>query len=82
MLGGAVETIRRDLPSLLVEIELRHHGGEIQSKVQEICEFGYRAQFLREGSLRPFSEFRDDMQDLDLLGSPSDYINNFIFTAA
>lgn len=79
VLEGARETLLRDHPTLLVEIELRHHDGEIASKVAEICDLGYRAEFLFQGKIRPFEDFVDDMQDLEKIGSPSDYINNFIF---
>lgn len=82
VIDGALGTLQRDLPTLLVEIELRHHNGEIGSKIDRVREIGYQAAFLLDGSLRPWSDFRDEMQDPANLGKPSKYINNFIFTQA
>jgi len=37
VIEGAAQVIERDHPTLLVEIELRHHDGEIASKVESVC---------------------------------------------
>ena len=80
VLSGAEETLRRDHPTLLVEIELRHHDGEIASKVGAVCEYGYEAWFWQNDEFHPFSEFRPEMQDSANITNPALYINNFVFS--
>ncbi|MFT7473532.1 MAG: FkbM family methyltransferase [Verrucomicrobiales bacterium] len=82
VLRGARATLERDRPALLVEIELRHHDGEIDGKIREICDIGYSAYFMLDGRLHPLSEFRSEMQDPSKLTSPAKYVNNFIFLAS
>jgi hypothetical protein len=82
VVGRLRATLERDRPALLVEIELRHHDGEIDSKIREICEIGYSAYFMLDGRLHPLSEFRSAMQDPSKLTSPAEYVNNFIFLAS
>lgn len=79
VLHGAENTLRRDRPVLLVEIEVRHHGAEIGSIIEEICAIGYAAFFLLDGAIHPAASFRPEMQDSSRLGRPAEYVNNFIF---
>ena len=81
VLDGARETLRRDRPTLVVEIEERYHGRGIGELLGAICAFGYTAFCLQRGRLRP-------VRDLDLAAchsrpaSRADYVFNWIFLPA
>lgn len=82
VLKGAEKLIIRDRPTLLVEIEQRHHRGQdISCIFQYILELGYIGWFLKEGEMLPLEDFsvkRDQTAHLSDVSSPL-YINNFIF---
>ena len=82
VLRGAVHTIARARPLLLVEIEQRHHAGPIQVVFDWLTERGYEGTFLLPSQgLRPLSEFETrEHQRLGPDGHPTGlYVNNFIF---
>jgi FkbM family methyltransferase len=82
VLRGGSETIRRELPNLLIEIEQRHHPDtDIREILGYITGMGYRGSFLRHGALAELSEF--DVSKHQAAADPRspDYINNFIFQA-
>jgi hypothetical protein len=84
-LEGGMKTIRRWRPTLLVEIEQRHHAepiAEVFSRIDSIIGPGYSACFLdRTGKLRPLSEFSVERDQLALKDNPLSraYIRNFFF---
>ena len=86
MLRGARNTIVRDRPVLIVEIEQRHlPSGNMGDVFGFIESMGYAGSFLRDGREQPLSEFdvRKDQSDriagLIASGDESGYINNFVF---
>ena len=84
-LEGGSKTIRRWRPTILVEIEQRHHNepiAQVFSRIHEIIGPGYNAHFLdRAGELRPFSSFDVERHQLALRENPlsRDYVRNFFF---
>jgi FkbM family methyltransferase len=77
VLKGARETLRRDRPNLIVEMEEKHTKRPLAEMVAEVCGYGYRCLVLRRGVLAAF-------EDLDLAACHDqqrreDYIFNFIF---
>ncbi len=84
-LEGASATIRRWQPSLLVEIEQRHHDeniSDIFSRIDEIIGSGYRTSFLGSNNrFRPLSEFNVERDQLALRDNPLSraYVRNFFF---
>ena len=84
-LEGGERTIRRWRPTILVEIEQRHHNepiAEVFARIHEIVGPGYATAFLdRSGQLRPLSEFDVERQQLALRDNPlsRDYVRNFFF---
>jgi FkbM family methyltransferase len=79
VLRGAEETIRRCRPRLLVEVEQRHIDEPFANRIAAIEGLGYRATFVRDGSLAPMAELdlaRD--QDPTNIGRAR-YVNNFFF---
>jgi FkbM family methyltransferase len=81
-LSGASETIRQWRPSILVEIEQRHHKEPLSlvfSMIESIAGPGYAIQFLRDGQLRGLSDFDVERDQLSLVDNPhsSRYVRNF-----
>lgn len=57
-LAGAVQTITKWRPHLLVEIEQRHISADISDIFRQITEMGYTGQFLSGGQPQELSTFR------------------------
>ena len=82
VLLGAQDTIARDKPVLMVEIEQRHHQEPIEDIFSWIRARGYDGSFwdYRAKALRPISKFSVEAnQRLEDAKTPA-YVNNFIFT--
>lgn len=85
VLRGAQQTITKNRPALLIEIEERHSDNSIEETVDYLTSTGYRCFYLDNGSLRDFTTFlrwRD--QDVSHLSADGvrkhgRYINNFVF---
>lgn len=83
VLRGGRNTMARNRPVLLVEIEQRHLRVPIATAFQEILALGYAGSFLhRERGMRPLGEFSPEQhQKLANADTPHAlYINNFFFT--
>lgn len=87
VLYGAKETIQKNLPALLIEIEDRHKPNATKEVPAFLKTFGYSAYFIHEGKLKPMNEFNVSIhQDSRNIGTYLDgyqrkgvYINNFVF---
>lgn len=88
VLAGARQTLWRDLPVLLVEIEERHNPGGLARICELTASMGYTTWFLRDGAWQSLSNFdagRDqDERELDKLDAGVNrrdvrYFNNFLF---
>lgn len=89
VIEGAKQTILREKPILLVEIEQRHLDTKsIESVFKEITELGYEGSFLNNGKFFPLSEFSYDKYQKPFLEDDVNAIfrhknrgkvNNFIF---
>jgi FkbM family methyltransferase len=84
VLEGAVRTIERERPSLIVEIEERHHPGRSLPIFDRFFQSEYSCSFIRQGRLESFQgEMLYGLQpasDMPPVGAKSPaYINNFIF---
>jgi hypothetical protein len=81
VLEGAAETLRRDRPNLLIEMEEAHTEVPIDVMVERVMAYGYSAFALVRGVLTPFAGL-----DLDKHHrrpeSREDYVFNFIFLPA
>ena len=78
VLEGARETLRRHRPTLVVEIEERHHTRPIAELLATVCGFGYHALCLQRGTLRPSAQF-DLVAWHSKPASRADYVFNWIF---
>ncbi len=87
VLRGATETLARERPNLLIEIEERHNPGGLE-RIRGLLA-GYDGFFFLGGERRPLSEFNPNvhqrLEDLALAFDnrrASPYVNNFLFTPA
>lgn len=78
VLDGAQETIERERPVLLIEIEEAHNKIPIRDAIARVAALGYRALFLSHGVLTDFTRF-DPKIHHDRATNPNDYVFNFIF---
>lgn len=78
VLKGGLETLKRERPVCLIEIEERHNKGGLERIAAMLATLGYTATFLRNGVREPLSAF-DAAVDQNLAGG-APYVNNFIFT--
>lgn len=82
VIAGAMRTILRDRPLLLVEIEERHHPGRgVADVAHSLLVLGYSVSFFEKASrtMRPLAEFDPHThQRADAFGTPA-YHNNFFF---
>lgn len=83
VLAGAQQTIARDKPTLLIEIEQRHRDGDIYQVFADIEALGYVGEFILDNKIEPLSAFSVQRhQHARLAGNKQmPYINNFIFKA-
>lgn len=84
VLEGAGETIARERPMLLIEIEQRHSAMPITDTFAAVMARGYRGfLFGADGALRPIAEFRYERDQEGFADAPrtTPYVNNFLFLA-
>jgi FkbM family methyltransferase len=79
---GAVETIKRTKPILIVEIEQRHINKDINEVFETILNLNYNGFFLKNGTLMPLDSFSYKLNQMPFLQNvmAKEYVNNFIFT--
>ena len=80
-LEGAKHTLMSQHPTLIVEIEARHHTGSIDEIFAFICGLGYEGWFYEHatGAYAPLAQFSvEKHQARDAFKSVA-YINNFVF---
>ena len=82
VLDGAVETIGRHRPNLLIEIEQRFHDKPVAAVIGRVLAMGYHGEFLNAAGLRrPISEFDPAVhQDPAIDPLARAFIANFVFT--
>jgi FkbM family methyltransferase len=84
VLRGGMETLKRETPNLIIEIEERHCPGSIQRVSDLLKEFGYSGYYVEGNSVLELANFipsRDQPPPvLSESGSiAGKYINNFLF---
>jgi FkbM family methyltransferase len=78
VLEGASDTLRRDRPNLLVEMEEAHTQVPITDMVQTVTAYGYNCFALVRGTLTPFARL-DTEKHHRHPACREDYVFNFIF---
>ncbi len=78
---GAEKTIRRFKPTMIVEIEQRHHKEPVWNFISEVQRWGYTANFLNKKNLKPEPLSQDffEKQNRENVKNYDSYINNIIF---
>ena len=78
---GAIKTLKKCNPILVVEIEQRHLKCDICDVFKTILELNYEGFFLNQGKLIKLDEFTYEKYQKPFLNNVSskEYINNFIF---
>lgn len=77
---GAKETIRQFRPTLMVEMEQRHHQTPIWNEISEVQSWGYEAQYLNRDSFILQTLTEDILlQNTSDEKNKTQYINNIIF---
>jgi FkbM family methyltransferase len=79
VLKGAINTIERERPNLLIEIEERHKPGATKKVPELLAALGYTGWFLIENRWQQLSAF--DVQEHQRENAVP-YINNFVFVPA
>lgn len=83
VLRGGRETLRRERPNLLIEIEERHSPGSLYRVSALLQEIGYSGHYLDGDRICEISQFdpaRDQSPDhVSESGRTGRYINNFLF---
>lgn len=84
VLDGAAATIARERPTLIIEIEERHHRGHSHEVFDRLLRQGYVCQFVRGNRLSSFditmiSQLQPVEMEPEIGIKYSGYINNFIF---
>ncbi|MCW7537821.1 FkbM family methyltransferase [Aquabacterium sp. A7-Y] len=84
VLEGAWDTIDREHPPLIVEIEERHHPGESESIIERLAAHDYLCYYIGDEGLESFvpgsiEVLQQDRARPDPGRRPGGYINNFIF---
>lgn len=81
VIEGAIKTISKFKPALLIEIEQRHHSIPISAIFNSVIEQGYQGYFLETNKLKSINEFNlITHQSLSNFGvKKGKYINNFLF---
>ncbi len=86
VLTGAIETLKREHPTLLVEIEDQRTPGAMGAVRRVLDPLGYQAMFLFEGQVLPLSDFNPSVhQRVDRAPKwgdpPSDrFVNTFMYS--
>jgi FkbM family methyltransferase len=86
VLQGAMKTIARDLPVMLVEIEERHNPGGLARISSSLSALGYKAYFFSNRVKTPFESFSLDVHQREAALADAKknrrdmpYVNNFLF---
>jgi FkbM family methyltransferase len=80
VLDGAVETLRRCRPTIMVEHEVSHVGAAFGDVFARLAAWGFEGFFLQSGGLRHLSAFDPArMQGPDSCKAQGSYVSNFIF---
>jgi len=81
VLTGAAETIRRERPTILVEMEEDHTDEPIEASHAFMNQFDMDGFFLRDGQLLPLTAFNPDKEHRNYTTKRPGhgFINNFIF---
>ncbi len=81
VLRGGEATLRRERPTLLIEIEQRHLSVPMDTVFHFLAQLGYRGLYMQDDRLEPLEEFRYESHQAPYLKNvlTRQYVNNFVF---
>jgi FkbM family methyltransferase len=79
VLHGGLETLRREMPNLMIEIEERHAPGSLARVSNLLMGLGYVGFYLSGQALSPVEQFDPSRDQLINNSETGRYINNFLF---
>jgi FkbM family methyltransferase len=79
VLRGGLDTIRREMPNLMIEIEERHAPGSLYRASTLLGDIGYFGYYLDGEQLKPIAQFDLQRDQARQNGKVGRYINNFLF---
>lgn len=77
VLLGAENTLKKNRPKLLVEIEERHRYGSVYEVLRYLHALGYQGYYWKNGELISVDRF--DLSEQQNIYRPNEYVRNFIF---
>jgi FkbM family methyltransferase len=79
VLHGGLETLKRENPNLMIEIEERHAPGSLERVTTFLKDIGYSGFYLDGKQILPIAQFSLDRDQVRQNGKTGKYINNFLF---
>ena len=79
VLKGAVKTLKRNKPILLVELSESHTKMPIEELIKNVESYGFKAMFLKKGRLHDISLFNNEKDHRYAPIGKGNFIYNFIF---
>jgi FkbM family methyltransferase len=79
---GGLNTLKREMPNLMIEIEERHAPGSLYRVSSLLQGIGYCGCYLDGKQLVPIEKFEPDRDQIRQNGKIGRYINNFLFFPA
>lgn len=79
VLHGGVETLQREKPNLMIEIEERHAPGSLARVSTFLYGLGYSGFYLDGKQIMPIAQFNPLTDQVRQNGKVGKYINNFLF---
>ncbi len=79
VLHGGLETLMREKPNLMIEIEERHAPGSLDRVSTLLQGLGYLGFYLDGKQIKPIAQFNPDRDQVRQNGKAGRYINNFLF---
>jgi FkbM family methyltransferase len=79
VLHGGLNTLKREMPNMMIEIEGRHAPGSLDRVSALLSGIGYLGYYLEGNQLLPIARFDPDRDQTRQNINTGDYINNFLF---
>jgi FkbM family methyltransferase len=79
VLHGGLETLKREMPNLMIEIEERHAPGSLDRVSTLLGAIGYLGFYLDGSQIKPIAQFNLHQDQVRQNGKAGKYINNFLF---
>jgi FkbM family methyltransferase len=79
VLHGGLETLKREKPNLMIEIEERHAPGSFDRVSTLLTGIGYLGFYLDGHEINPIAQFDPHRDQVRQNGKAGKYINNFLF---